>query len=232
MMEVEYNGISGSSMEIYAKELPSMPTAVRKESSIEIPGSDGTMYLLDGGYESTEIKISFNFIGKSEDWENRLGKARKWLSGRNKKLRLGTDPGHFYKILKVQMDEAEHTSERICNFTATFTTKDGLRYLDKGQHPHSAEEVKRNPYEISYPIYKIYGEGRCSLMVNGKRMEADVGQNLTIDTDRKLAYREDGTLSNTAVFGDYDDLVPQEGMNDIAITDGFELEVIPNWRCL
>ena len=68
MMEVEYNGISGSSMEIYAKELPSMPTAVRKESSIEIPGSDGTMYLLDGGYESTEIKISFNFIGKSEDW--------------------------------------------------------------------------------------------------------------------------------------------------------------------
>ena len=29
MMEVEYNGISGSSMEIYAKELPSMPTAVR-----------------------------------------------------------------------------------------------------------------------------------------------------------------------------------------------------------
>ena len=106
MMEVEYNGISGSSMEIYAKELPSMPTAVRKESSIEIPGSDGTMYLLDGGYESTEIKISFNFIGKSEDWENRLGKARKWLSGRNKKLRLGTDPGHFYKILKVQMDEA------------------------------------------------------------------------------------------------------------------------------
>lgn len=49
MMEVEYNGISGSSMEIYAKELPSMPTAVRKESSIEIPGSDGTMYLLDGG---------------------------------------------------------------------------------------------------------------------------------------------------------------------------------------
>ena len=63
-------------------------------------------------------------------------------------------------------------------------------------------------------------------------MSADVGQNLTIDTDRKIAYRADGTLSNTAVSGDYEDLFLQEGENEISITDGFNLKIIPNWRCL
>lgn len=63
-------------------------------------------------------------------------------------------------------------------------------------------------------------------------MVANIGQNLTIDTGRKLAYREDGTLSNTSVAGDYDDLILIEGRNKIKITDGFELKVIPNWRCL
>lgn len=231
-MEVEYNNILASSLGIYAKTLPSIPMAVQKESSVEIPGSDGTMHILDGGYESTEIKIDFNYIGPSDKWDERWGCAKKWLSARNKMLRLGSDPDHFYKILKVSADDAEHTSERIGNFTATFQTKDGLRYLLEELNEHAAENVSFNPYEISHPIYKISGEGNCSLIVNGKKMSADVGQNLTIDTDRKIAYRADGTLSNTAVSGDYEDLFLQEGENEISITDGFNLKIIPNWRCL
>ena len=120
----------------------------------------------------------------------------------------------------------------IGNFTATFLTKDGLRYLESGLGEMKARDVVDNPYEIAYPIYKITGEGECTLSVNGGEMVANVGQNLTIDTGRKLAYREDGTLSNTSVAGDYDDLILIEGRNKIKITDGFELKVIPNWRCL
>ena len=69
------------------------------------------------------------------------------------------------------------------------------------------------------------------LTVNGKTMTADVGQKITIDTDRELAYRKD-KLSNTAVSGKYDDLYLQEGENEITITEGFDLKIIPNWRCL
>ena len=54
MMEVEYNGIPGSNFGVYAKNLPTIPPAVKKASSVEIAGRDGTLYLLDGGYESTE----------------------------------------------------------------------------------------------------------------------------------------------------------------------------------
>ena len=48
MMEVEYNGIPGSNFGVYAKNLPTIPPAVKKASSVEIAGRDGTLYLLDG----------------------------------------------------------------------------------------------------------------------------------------------------------------------------------------
>ena len=72
----------------------------------------------------------------------------------------------------------------------------------------------------------------CTLEVNGKSMTANVGQNLTIDTDRMVAYREDGTLQNTAVTGDYEDLYIPQGDVQILVSAGFDLQVTPNWRCL
>ena len=75
MMDVEYNGVLGSSFGIYAKTLPAIPSAVKKESSVEIPGTDGTMFLLEGGYETTEIKVDFNFIGDADQWDERFALA-------------------------------------------------------------------------------------------------------------------------------------------------------------
>ena len=63
-------------------------------------------------------------------------------------------------------------------------------------------------------------------------MTANVGQNLTIDTDLMIAYRQDGTMQNTAVTGDYENLYLLPGDNVISITDGFDLKIIPNWRTL
>ena len=71
----------------------------------------------------------------------------------------------------------------------------------------------------------------CILEVNGNRMTANVGQNLMIDTDRMVTYRQDGTLQNTAVSGKYEDLYLKEGEIHIEISAGFDLKIIPNWRC-
>lgn len=79
MMDVEYNGILASSLGIYAKNIPDIPAAVRKEKTVDIPGMDGTLILLEGGYESTEIKVDFNFIGDSDRWDERFGLAKKSL---------------------------------------------------------------------------------------------------------------------------------------------------------
>lgn len=113
--------------------------------------------------------------------------------------------------MKVELEDAEHTTARIGVFKADFLTLDGLRYLKEGQNEHTAEDVVFNPYEISHPIYKITGEGKCTLIVNGKPMIANVGQNLVIDTDRMIAFRKDGTLNNTAVSGEYENLYLMEG---------------------
>lgn len=232
ILDIEYNDTKGSSLKIMAKELPAIPAAKKRETSITIPGRDGTIYITDGAYESTEIKVKFNFIEMEDKWDERWGVAKKWLAPRNKHLKFSSDPEHFYKISKVELEDAEHTSARICNFTAAFKTTDGLRYLEAGQNEHTIDEVTWNPYEISYPIYKIYGEGMCELVMNGKCMTANVGQNLIIDTERKIAYREDGTLINTTVKGNYDELLLMEGENKISITAGFDFRIIPNWRCL
>ena len=82
MMDGEYNGILASSLGIYAKNIPDIPAAVRKEKKVDIPGMDGTLILLEGGYESTEIKVDFNFIGDSDRRDDRFGLAKKWLSKR------------------------------------------------------------------------------------------------------------------------------------------------------
>ncbi len=62
-------------------------------------------------------------------------------------------------------------------------------------------------------------------------MTANVGQNLTIDTDRMVAYREDEP-GDTAVTGDYEDLYIPQGDVEILVSAGFDLQVTPNWRCL
>ena len=43
MTDVEYNGILASSLGIYAKNIPDIPAAVRKEKTVDIPGMDGTL---------------------------------------------------------------------------------------------------------------------------------------------------------------------------------------------
>ena len=104
--------------------------------------------------------------------------------------------------------------------------------MDSGKYEITDFENIYNPYSVSHPEYLIIGEGNCTLTVNGKTMEANVGQNLTINTDLMLAYRKDGEMQNTQVTGNYEDLYLAEGENQISISAGFEMTVIPNWRCL
>lgn len=116
-------------------------------------------------------------------------------------------------------------------FTATFTLAP-YEYLVSGKEKYPYELCKFNQYEICRPTYFITGEGMCTLSVNGKEMTANVGQNLTINTALQLAYRTDGAMQNTQVTGVFTDLYLQSGDNSISITDGFDLKIQPNWRCL
>lgn len=231
MQDIEYNGMTGSSMDIYSKDLISLPAASANMTEIKLSGRDGTLYKWDGTYEANEIKIEFNYIGPVERWHDRWRMAQIWLSAHNSMLKISDDADFFYKVTHVTLDECSRTTKRIGNFTANFKTLDGLQYLVDGTREYDIKDVLWNQYLTCHPTYKITAEGMCTLTVNGNTMTANVGQNLTIDTDRMIAYRSDGTLNNTQVTGNYEDMYLLNGENEISFSGG-ELKVIPNWRYL
>lgn len=232
MIDIQYNNVLASDLKIYMKGKPTIPAAQEEVKEVSIPGRDGALAIHKKSYKSTSIQIEFNYIGRVDQWGERWRAAKKWLSATNGELKFSDDPEIFYKICRVEVGENSKKGERIGDFSAVFITKDGLSYLESGKEEIKLEDKIYNPGMFSKPIYRITGEGVCTLMVNGKEFTANISQNLTIDAEKMIAYREDGSLVNASVKGDYEDLYLQAGENILSITDGFECKIIPRWRCL
>lgn len=148
-------------------------------------------------------------------------------------LRIEEDNLQDFPVEKVRSTGMHIWYRELSVFDTTRAklSADGLQYSVDGAMEYDIEDVCWNPYIECHPTYKIAAEGMCTLKINGKTMTANVGQNLTIDTDLMIAYREDGTLNNTKVSGNYEDMYLQPGNNKIEFYGG-NLKVIPNWRCL
>lgn len=230
MYTIVFNGEDCTRYGIIPVRRPSVPAPEVRIKETEVPGRDGLLVENHGTYAPITIPVAFNFLDKADRWMSTYRKAKKWLSGSGW-LVLGDDQEYMYKVYYCNITDTERTSRRLGNFTAEFVCYP-YAFLVEGAKEYIASAVRYNPYSVSHPVYRITGEGICTLTVNGNTMTANVGQNLTIDTERMLAYRIDGTMQNTKVTGDYEDLYLLEGDNIISITPGFRLSVIPNWRCL
>lgn len=231
MYLIKRNGKTNREMGILATR-PSIPSTEYQYETYDIPGRDGQLYHELSAVKDIPIKIKFSFACKQEKWQEKFRKARKWLLKKEDNyLELSDDTDYFYIVKHTKIEESEREVKEIGEFEVEFIC-DGYQYLKTGLHEYEKEEILYNPYAIAHPVYFITGNGKCTLTVNGKEMTAEVGQNLTINTDLMLAYRKDGTIRNTAVKGDYQDLFLQEGDNTITITNGFKLKVRPNWRSL
>lgn len=228
MYSVSFRGTNCLEYGLLPVRRPDIPAPELRITETEIPGRDGVLTESDGDYAPITISIEFNFMRSPDTWASAFRAAKKWLQGSGK-LELSDDQDYFYRVYYCKIDDCERTSRKIGKFTAEF-------YCQPYMYQKDGEMEVENPASlynfgaVSHPIYKITGEGMCTLTVNEKSMTANVGQNITIDTDAMLAYREDGTLQNTSVTGDYENLYLAEGDNTISVTDGFELTVIPNWR--
>lgn len=231
-IDIEFNNMLSSSLGLFATKYPTIPAAEELIEEISIPGRSGSLHIRNKCFKETVIPVEFNYIGKEELWNERWRQAKEWLSSVNAELSLGDDSNFFYRISRVSVGTNERVSRRIGKFAASFITKDGLSYYKSGNRAIDYTELVENPGIFSQPIYLIKGEGMCTLTVNGKSVTANVGQNLTIDTERMISYRDDGVLQNAAIKGNYEDLYLQEGDNKITVTGGFECKVIPRWRCL
>lgn len=227
---IVFNGRRCEDYGIHPVTRPNIPAPQKDIEVLTIPGKSGMLTKDNKRYEPIEIPIEFNFSSRPGEWGLAFRNAKRWLSGSGE-LEFSDDPDYFYKVYYAQIVESERELKRIGRFNANFTC-DPFSYLKDGKREYDSSEVLYNPYSVAHPAYRITGEGVCCLTVNNQTMRANVGQNLTIDTDRMIAFREDGTINNTAISGDYEDLYLQEGDNQISITSGFALKVVPNWRSI
>ena len=198
-----------------------------------IPGRAGTLSVRTGKYTDTTIKCVLEFVSEEvEDFGEKLDTIKKWLM-KSKSISFTDNEDNFWVVKKVDLNEIKRKYGFFGNVTVVFTCET-FSYLKAGNYELPIEGVKKlyNKGVFSQPIYKITGEGICTLSVNDKTMTANVSGNIIIDTELMLAYREDGTSQNTAVKGNYEDLYLQEGDNVITVSEGFECKVIPRWRCL
>lgn len=226
---VSIDGTPNTYVGVLIAKKPNIPAPKHIMKSVTIPGK-GTIYTTTDEVEDIPIKLECNYIMPSDFWQAEWRSIRKWANKPNKALQFGEDLEVYYKIKMVDLSECERVSERIGKFDATFTC-DGYEYLERGKYTYGVDEVLYNHYAKCAPKYLITGEGMCTLTVNGKEVTANIGQNLTIDTDLKLCYRLDGTQNNTSMSGYYEDLYLNEGQNAITISNGFDLKIVPNWRC-
>ncbi|MCI7181885.1 MAG: hypothetical protein SOY12_00660 [Schaedlerella sp.] len=227
--DFQFNQKRASEFGVLVQKRPDMPGVKRDISFIEIPGSEYPEMEEEFQYESIEIPISCAFKESPENWNRKVRQIRSWLNGPGE-LILSESPEAFYKVWNVTVDKFERPIKRHGIFTANFICRP-FEYMKEGIKEKTIQEVSYNPYDICHPIYKITGNGICKLNVNGKIVTASVSDNIVINSELMLAYRDDGTKQNKMLTGDYEDLYLQPGVNSISMTSGFSVKVIPNWRC-
>lgn len=226
-----FNNKTNLEVETYIVSRPSKPSAEMEFETIKVLGGK-TLYK-EKGYSDIDITISFNFISKKQDeWDRDFRNIKSWLLRVNdNKLKFSDDLEFYYKVNKVTIDTPERVLKRIGRFSVTFTCEPYV-YLSEGLDEIELDNYLFNYYEHSQPIYKITGEGVLRLTVNGVEVNANIGQNLTINTELGLCFREDGSINNVALKGRYKDLELREGDNTFSFNEGFDIKIIPNWRCL
>lgn len=228
---VNQDGAKSSDFCIYLEEYPSVKMGQEKYEKKTVPGR-GNVYYRTGTYSDTEIDvlIDVNVIGSRARRTDVYLDARRFLRS-CRTISFCDAPDYFYKVKYADLGGVDQYVEDAGDFDVTYICEPGA-FLQVGTLEYDPANVLLNPYDISHPEYRITGEGMCTLTVNGKTMIANVGQNLTINTELMIAYRLDGTIQNTEVTGNYENLYLQRGTNTISITEGFYLKIIPNWRCL
>lgn len=209
---------------------PNIPSPAKKINEYEVLGRDGKLYEDTGFYEDIEISMSFNYMADKDRWFEAFRQYKNFFKD-VKELRFSDDVNFYYRIKKIDINTNERASKRLGKFDVTFTL-DPYTYLINGKNQIILQNNLMNFYDICKPIFIIRGEGLCNLNVNGHVAICNVSGTLTIDTDLKLSYRDNGELANTAVKCDYDELVLKEESNTLSATDGFAVEIIPNWRCI
>lgn len=229
MFYIDFNNIKTMELGLAVATRPSIPTPQPRGEYAQVSGRDGALLVTDGTFENIQIDVEMNYVRRPVYVGESYRAIKTWLTGGGK-LKMSDDPEVFYKVKAATVGGYSRRGRMGADLTASFIC-DPFTYFESGLYSVLPGKIY-NQFYTACPQYVIEGEGVCTLTVNGNEITANVGQNLTIDTDLYIAYREDKTVMNTAITGEYEDMWLNHGENEVSITQGFDLKIIPNWRSL
>lgn len=258
MMDIIYGEERLSLYRVFAKERPAIPAPEYDYEEEIVPGRDGALHIDNKRWKPLEIPITFNYIGKPEDWYRTWRTVKRILLRPQKQLILSEDPDCYYCASYVKLSENSRTSLRTGEFTATFVC-DPFTYLREGDRfrsyeflvPRVVERNKKvlsvqsgrqvitgyrmflieNIHERTRPVYRIKGNGNFYLNVNRNPFcVRNIQGGILIHSGKETAQDLEGRNRSTMATGDYGGLELISGENEIFISSGFEIEIAPMWR--
>lgn len=227
---------------IKVKDKVIIPFPKKKVAIQDIPGGESIVIPegdnLEKAYEDTKITLNLDILNK-KIVENKFREIIKWLSIiTDDRLIFCDDPDYFYIVKDVNVPSGFEKELIDSGATTIELTLSPFQYSLIGQEELTLQEENYlfNPDLPSFPKIIIGGEGQISIRFNGKKVKVDVGQEIIIDVEKELIYRE-GSIENSRKTGSWEDLVLFHGDNTVIVKPypGSRLDyvkLIPNWRSL
>lgn len=211
---------------------PNIPSPVQNKTTTEVPGADGLLYEVLGGYKDIIIPIEFNFIDKNS-LKERFRQVKSWINEiEDNKLIFSDDVDWFYKVVDINLNgDFETILKQKGLFKVDFTCR-AYQYMLDGNSPifMPNNSLLYNCYLPSKPLIKIKGHGEVSIAINNNRFTVPVSDYVYVDSELELAYRDKNDPFN---IGKGEFPILQRGHNTITYSENVTyFEIIPRWRCL
>ena len=223
-----YNNQTPEDYGVFCYDYPVISSAEKRRETKNIGGAMGQLVEEEGpiAYNNITIKQTFSVLHKK--FMLKVTEIKDWLRNSGT-LQFSDTTDRFYEVLYIEHGDIEREIRKYGRFSVTFHCFPYV-FMEHGQQEAAISTVKQNPYNIAMPVYTITGNGDCTIAVNGKSLIATVGQTLTIDTRRQIAYKtRNGGYLNTSIKGKYSNLYLPHGAVTITATNGFNVKIQPNW---
>ncbi|OOM75503.1 distal tail protein Dit [Clostridium sp. BL-8] len=209
---------------------PSIPSSEKSYTEIPIKGRDGKLYKEDN-LQDIEFTVECNFVSKNADvWQEQYRKIKRWINNiKDVRLNFSDDKGYYYKVCKASIDSLSRIYKRLGKFNIKFTV-DPYQYINNNEEL-ILNAAMYNNWDVCQPAYRIVGNGKCILNINGNIVTCTVNSQLTIDTQFDKILESDGTYAiGKTDIKEMQDLYLQEEENTFSWTNGFTIYITPNWR--
>lgn len=215
----------------------------------DVIGRDGSMTMFMGTYDNKEISFECSFVedrtNTPQFWFNQYREIKNWIMSTNDnevvhKLQVSNDTEWYMNIVKAEISECERTNHEVGSFTVTFTVEPFLRSV-AGDIWYSLEKARYNQFYKCMPIWKIVNKNpkakEFKIRINNEDAftisNCYVNREYYIDSDLQVTYFvENNKITRTGRSGLEEWTKLQHGMNEINVSNGFEVLCKPRWRSL